>query len=459
MPKTGGFNRTLKVLVGMIDIILYHLSFVLSFYLRYRGELPQFNYSAYTSVFPYIMISFIIINIFSGIYILYNKRMIDMLSITLISQILMTIAIMALTFFGRLFAFPRTILFINLIISTFVLIVWRIIVLNIYIRKSGINRVMVIGPEEQTKNVIRNFKNSNNRQYQITSVVIDNYLENIKGNINDVDIFYLLDFTSREEEYKILSYLTLEDKRIFLAAEFENILRMNNRIMNIDDESLISIAKFEISPEKEIIKRLADIIISLTLIILSSPIMVLTSIIIKVTSDGPILYKQTRITKKQKEFDVYKFRSMKNNAENLSGPVLAKAEDPRVTSVGRYLRSLRIDELPQLFNVLKGDMSIVGPRPERPHFVEKYNKENPYYYLRHKVRAGITGYAQVHGTYATDYKNKLKFDLLYIKKYSLIMDIQLLFQTIRILFDKISSKGLEEKSTVEEIYKDIKIYK
>lgn len=458
MPKTGGFNRTLKIAVGMIDVVLYHLSFVLSFYLRYRGQRPQFNYSAYKSALPYIMVSFILINIFSGVYVLYNKRTIDMLTITLISQVLMTVLIMAFTFFGRWFAFPRTILFINLIISIIILIVWRILVLELYLRRSGTNRVMIVGPEDKSRDAIRNFKHSNNRQYQVVSATIDNYLKNIQDNIDDIDVFYLLDFNSREEEYEILSYLTLEDKRIFLAAEFENLLRINNRIMNIDDESLISIAKFEISPEKEMIKRLMDFIISLFLIIITSPIMLIAMLLIKITSEGPILYKQTRITKNQKEFDVYKFRSMRNDAENLSGPVLAEAQDPRVTKVGSYLRSLRIDELPQLFNVLKGDMSIVGPRPERPYFVEQFNKENPYYYLRHKVRAGITGYAQVHGTYSTNYNSKLKFDLLYIKKYSLMMDIQLLFQTVRILFDKVSSKGLEEELSAGEILNDVNIY-
>lgn len=458
MEKAGGFNRTLKMSVGIIDVILYHLSFVISFYLRYGKNRPEFNYSAYKSVLPYIMVAFVLINVFSGTYVLYNKRFIEMLSTTLISQILMTVIIMAMTFFGRWFAFPRTILFINLIVSTIVLVIWRLFVLNIYFEKSGTNRVMIIGQKEQCEDAVRNFKTSKNRQYQVVSVTIDNYLENIKRNIDNTDVFYLLDFNSKEEEFDILSYLTLENKRIFLDAEFDNILRINNRVMNINDESLIAIAKFEISPEKDIIKRMMDFIISFFLIIITSPIMLIAALLIKLTSEGPILYKQIRITKNQKEFEIYKFRSMRIDAEELSGPVLAQSEDPRVTKVGKYLRSLRIDELPQLFNVLKGDMSLVGPRPERPFFVNQFNEENPYYYLRHKVRAGITGHAQVFGTYSTDFSSKLKFDLLYIKKYSFMLDIQLLFQTIRILFNKMSSKGVEEELTSEEVFEGVEIY-
>lgn len=460
MSKAGGFNKTLKVIVGVSDVLIYHISFILTFYLRYKGSIPTFNYSAYQSVLPYIVIGFVLINIFSGIYTLYNKQYLDLFSITLISQIMMSFLIMAMTFFGRWFAFPRTIVFLNLIISTTVLTIWRFIVLKVYREKSGVKRVMIIGPKDSCQEVVKNFKYSKSKQYRIVSITIDNYYENIKNNINDIDIFYLLDFSSLKEENEILSYLTLHEKSMFLGTDFGNILRIGNRIMNIDDESLISISNFEISPENDTIKRIIDITISSLLLIITSPIMLVTAILIKVTSRGPVFYKQVRITKGQKEFEILKFRSMRIDAEEISGPVLAQSEDPRVTTIGKYIRSLRIDELPQLFNVLKGEMSLIGPRPERPFFVEQFQNENPYYYLRHTVRAGITGYAQVYGKYSTDFSNKLKFDLLYIKKYSLMLDLQILFQTVKILFDKVSSEGVDEETITDEektLLEDIQI--
>src|SRR5699024_911645 len=268
MSKTGGFNRTLKIAIGIADVIIYHLTFVISFYIRYKGTLPTFNYSAYQSVLPYIMIVFVLINIFSGVYILYNKRFIDMFSITLISQIMMSFAIMAMTFFGRWFAFPRTIVFINLIVSTLVFMIWRLIILEFYFKKSGVSQVMIVGLKENCKEAVQNFKFSKTRQYKVVSVVFDNYFENIEKNIDDIDVFYLLDFHSIEEENEVLSYLTFNNKRVFLGTDFGNILRVNNRIMNIDDESLIAISKFEISPEDETIKRMIDIIVSSLMIIL-----------------------------------------------------------------------------------------------------------------------------------------------------------------------------------------------
>lgn len=455
MPKSSGFNRTIKILIAFTDIVLYHISFIISFLIRYGGERPSFNFAAYQSSFPYIMLMFLFINTFSGLYILYNKKHIDMVSTTLISQILMSVLIMAMTFIGRWFAFPRTIVLISLITSTVLLIAWRLIVLEVYIKNTGTSKVMILGNYENVKEAVNNFKTSGTRQYQVKVVAFNNYLENIKENIDMIDVFYLIDGKSIDEQREIISYLTYKDKRIFLSANFDNIIRANNRVMNIDDESFIAVSKFEISPELNNIKRVMDFIVAIFIILITSPIMILTSLIIKLSSRGPILYKQTRITKDGKEFELYKFRSMTSDAEDSTGPVLAQASDPRVTKIGKYLRSLRIDELPQLFNVLIGDMSLVGPRPERPYFVKQYEDQNPSYYLRHKVRAGITGYAQVHGTYSTDFNNKLKFDLLYIKKYSLIMDVQIMFQTIKILFDKFSAQGIDNEFNNENIFNDI----
>ena len=148
--------------------------------------------------------------------------------------------------------------------------------------------------------------------------------------------------------------------------------------------------------------------------------MLIAAILVKATSPGPVIYKQTRITLDQREFSILKFRTMSATAEAKSGPVLSTSNDSRVTTVGKYLRALRIDELPQLINVIREDMSIVGPRPERPFFVDQFNQETRIT-IYVTMYAGITGYAQVYGKYASDYNSKLNFDLLYIKNYSLLL--------------------------------------
>ena len=169
--------------------------------------------------------------------------------------------------------------------------------------------------------------------------------------------------------------------------------------------------------------------------------MLLTAIAIKIGDPGPVFYSQIRTGRYNQPFKVYKFRTMKVDAEKYSGPMLATENDPRITKLGRFLRAVRLDELPQIWNVLIGDMSIVGPRPERPFFVEKYVKEMPEYAYRHNVKPGITGMAQVYGKYNTTAFDKLVYDLMYIQKCSLITDLTIIIQTVRVLFSKSATEG------------------
>jgi len=185
---------------------------------------------------------------------------------------------------------------------------------------------------------------------------------------------------------------------------------------------------------RENIKRLLDILFTTILLILTSPIYLAAALLIRVTSRGPIIFSQERIGKNGKPFHVLKFRTMVRNAEEATGPVLSSGKkDPRLTGVGRWLRAFRIDELPQLWNVLRGEMSLVGPRPERSEFVAVYESEIPAYALRHKVKPGITGLAQVHGGYHTDARDKLRYDLIYVSNYSLSLDLHILLKTVMVV--------------------------
>lgn len=460
MPRSGGFNRTIKLGIGIVDILIYYFSFIVSFNLRYDIILFS-NWDAFTSAIPFIAVVFVFINILFGIYVLYDKRVIDIFSLTLIGQVLMSVLIMAMTFLGRWFAFPRLIILMSFAISVLGLTLWRLIVLHLYWRKSPLSRINIVGSPEDCRETLFNLEMNNNRQYKVTGITTDHFYENIVSNVNDFEVFYLQNSIPHEELSRITSFLTFSDKRIFLPANFSNIFMTRNRIMNIDDESIIAVTKFEISPETDAIKRIFDIVISLAMLIVTAPITILTGLLIKINDGGPALYKQTRITKGSEEFDVLKFRSMRVDAEKMSGPVLASDDDPRVTKIGKFIRSTRIDELPQLINVLKGDMSLVGPRPERPFFVDQFVEETPYYALRHNVRAGITGYAQVYGKYSTDFAHKLRFDLVYIKNYSFLLDLQILLQTIKIVFNKVSSRGVDEELSAEtmKIPEHIRVFK
>lgn len=458
LRNNEGFDKTKKILIGMIEILLYHFCIWLSFYHRYATDIPFFNYISYRNARVYIFIAFLLLNILFGIYIYYNKSIMDLFVITVIIQVILTIMIMAMTFFGRWFSFPRSVIFISFILSTIVLFAWRVAVFKLYEKIAGTKKVMIVGKEKVIGEIINNFMNAKNKRHTVTAAVVDNYFENIKKYVDNVDIVYIAVDLSRGEKLEIIDFLVKNNKNIFVNTSFENLALVNPNIMNIEDESIIELSNFRISPEFDLIKRTIDIIVATLMILVTSPIMLITALLVKITSKGPVLYKQIRITKDQKEFNIFKFRTMSATAETESGPVLAKANDMRVTSIGKYLRALRIDELPQLFNVLNGTMSLVGPRPERPFFVDQFKKENPYYDLRHNVRAGITGYAQVYGKYSTNFNSKLNFDLVYIKNYNLLLDLRILLQTIKVLFDKVSSKGLDEEVETQ-IPEEINIYK
>lgn len=198
------------------------------------------------------------------------------------------------------------------------------------------------------------------------------------------------------------------------------------------------------------VKRLADILLSLAALVLFSPIMLITAILIKVYDHGPVLYKQVRLTKDRKEFYVYKFRSMKVDAEKDGVARLAQTNDDRITPVGKVIRMLRIDEMPQLFCILRGDMTIVGPRPERPQIAEQYEKEMPEFALRLQAKAGLTGLAQVYGKYNTTPYNKLQMDLQYIGSMGIVTDLKIIFATVKILFMPESTEGVAQGQVTAE---------
>lgn len=188
--------------------------------------------------------------------------------------------------------------------------------------------------------------------------------------------------------------------------------------------------QYKLNKKQKIEKRIFDVIISIIVIIITSPIMILIAIAIKIDSKGPVIYKQKRVTKDGKEFTMYKFRTMIDNAEKETGPILAKKKDERITKVGKILRRTRLDELTQFFNVIKGDMSIVGPRPERKELIEKIIKELPEYRIREQVKAGITCIAHIEGDYYTEPKVRLEYDKMYMKDWNIKKDIKIILKTI-----------------------------
>lgn len=244
----------------------------------------------------------------------------------------------------------------------------------------------------------------------------------------------------------LIEFCYKHNKDIYIYPDISDIIIYSSSTLLVDDTTVLASTDYGMSFEQLFLKRLGDIIFSLLLIIITSPIMLFSALAIKLYDKGPILYKQKRLTKDAQEFNVFKFRSMIVNAEKNTGAMIAKKNDSRITPVGKFLRRFRIDELPQLFNIFKGDMSVVGPRPERMEIAEEYQKYLPEFQYRLKVKAGLTGLAQIMSKYNTTPKDKLTLDIAYIQQYSLWLDIKIILRTLIVFLKSDSTEGNKKLS-------------
>lgn len=257
----------------------------------------------------------------------------------------------------------------------------------------------------------------------------------------------------------LLKYCYRYRVRTYVSPKLTDIMLRGARNITLFDTPLLLVKGTGLTPAERVAKRAMDILISAIVLLILTPLMLLIAAAIKLEDGGPIFFRQKRLTRHGREFDILKFRSMVVDAEKYAGAVLATDNDPRITRVGRIIRPFRLDELPQLINILKGDMSIVGPRPERKVIADEYCKDIPEFAYRLKVRGGLTGYAQIYGKYNTSAYDKLRLDLMYIENYSLLLDIKLMILTIRILFSKESTEGVdkakENKKLADELLKEL----
>ncbi len=261
--------------------------------------------------------------------------------------------------------------------------------------------------------------------------------------LDGLDTVFLSGIHSHERNI-ILKYCVKKNIDVYVIPRLGDVIMSGAKKVHLFHLPILSVGRYNPNPEFLFIKRAFDIIISLLAIIVLSPVMLITSLAIKFTDKGPVFYKQCRLTKNGKKFMVFKFRSMRVDAEKDGVARLSSGDmDNRITAVGRFIRRVRIDELPQLFNILVGDMSIVGPRPERPEIAKQYMKVLPEFELRLQAKAGLTGYAQVYGKYNTTPYDKLQMDLMYIANPSILEDIKIMFATIKILFMPESTEGVD----------------
>lgn len=278
------------------------------------------------------------------------------------------------------------------------------------------------------------------------SISIDEGIDKIMAKAKEFEGIVVGDVPSHDRNL-ILKKCYDSSIRVYMIPKISDILVRSSTNLNLFDTPILLSKNEGLQIDQMAVKRFIDIVVSLIGIILTSPLFVMFGAAIHLADRGPVFYTQTRLTIDGKLFKIYKFRTMRVDAEKDGVARLAGEADDRITDVGKILRATRLDELPQLFNIIKGEMSLVGPRPERPEIAAEYMEDLPEFAMRLKMKAGLTGYAQVHGKYNTTPYDKLKLDLHYIRNYSLWMDLILIVLTPKVLFMKESTEGVGEGET------------
>lgn len=324
-------------------------------------------------------------------------------------------------------------------------VLWTVIATFIYKSIFAPRKLLVVHGERPVDDILQKFA-SRKDKYKIEKCI------NISEGIGvvcaeateryDAVVIWDIDVETRNE---IMKFCYGKRIRVYIMPHISDVILKGSDMLNLFDTPIFLTREYVLTMDQRFFKRMIDLFGAIVLTIITSPIMLVTAIAVKLYDGGPILYKQVRVTRDDKEFKIMKFRSMRVDAEKDGVARLASKNDSRITPIGKFIRKVRIDELPQLFNIIKGDMSFIGPRPERPEIIAQYMKEMPEFAFRTKVKAGLAGYAQVYGKYNTTPYDKLKLDLTYIENYSLWLDIKLMLLTLKILFSAESTEGVDSK--------------
>ena len=431
MSKREKYKRIISFFSSCILLVALAADFMYIWYEYYSDVivLPFYRRGNWVVIAIYVVLTFIFFKAYGGLTMGYLKR-----SDMLYSQFISITAINIITYFqisviGR--DFMKVLPMFIMTITDFVIIACWIIANNkIYLNLYPPRKLIIIYGSRNAETLTNKMSKREDKYMICESINIHENIDKIKQEILKYEGAIICDISGQVRN-DIIKFCFDHSKRIYISPKISDIIIRGGSDINLFDSPLLLCRNSGPSLEYRLCKRILDFIVSLVGIIILSPIMLFIAVAIKMDDGGKIFYKQKRLTIDAKEFYVFKFRSMIENAENGGIPKLCTDADPRITVVGRFLRKCRLDELPQLFNILKGDMSLVGPRPERPELTKEYEKDMPEFKFRLMVKAGLTGYAQVTGVYDTTPYDKLKMDLMYIERCSITFDLRIILMTLK----------------------------
>lgn len=439
-------NISLRI-VKILNLIVMVLPFALSWYIYYcnRTASPYYAKGNWLIVALFAIIYFSYGKIFDGFLVSINR-----ISEMVYSQMLAAIisdGIMYVVTWLLMKHLPNAVPMLLVLIAQMIMsIIWSIGAHTWYFKTNKPQKSAIIyNAREGMERLIGEY--GMDKKFKVVFEVKSDTCIADLSMLDGIETVFLSGIHSHDRNV-ILKYCVLKGISVYVIPRVGDVIMSGAKKMHMLHLPMLRVGRYNPNPEFLFIKRMADMVLSFAAIIILSPIMIVTAIIIKATDNGPVLYKQCRLTKDGKKFMILKFRSMRVDAEKDGVARLSSGDkDDRITPIGKVIRKVRIDELPQLFNILFGDMSIVGPRPERPEIAEQYVKELPEFELRLQAKAGLTGDAQVYGKYNTTPYDKLQMDLMYIASPSVLADLKIMFATIKILFMPESTEGIAEGTT------------
>ena len=435
MRKLETYKRLILLALSGIGLLIYVAIFYIFWKTNFAPSITTLTGVKYyyradlLEVGFYGLILFFLSRMYGGMRIGYLKNaevVFSQVFATLASNVLMyaELSIMA----KKLFILDMFLLMTG--IQIVVTIIWNNVAYWIYKSIFPPRKMLLVHGERSIESILNKFSGRKDKYDIVKCLEISHGVEYLREEIargyesGEYNAVVLWDI-STEDRNQLFKYCYGKSIRVYTMPKITDVIVLGAEELHLFDTPILLTREYSLTMEQCFAKRLVDIICSAVLLIITSPIMLITAIAIKLYDGGPVLYKQVRCTQHQREFKIMKFRSMRTDAEKDGVARLATKNDDRITPIGKFIRKVRIDELPQLINIFKGDMSFIGPRPERPEIIAQYMEIMPEFAFRTKVKAGLAGYAQVYGKYNTTPYDKLKLDLTYIENYSFWLDIQL----------------------------------
>lgn len=445
--KSGGLDQYKRLIRFAFNVLL--LGCLMYFFIRIwdanynDGIVFPFYYKGFWMMGAFYALFFVIFSyILGGMKIGYLKS-----SSLMLSQ---TLALLA----ANISIYLETVLlsarFVNVVpmveltaIDIVVAFIWTFCVNRIFRKLFPARHILLLYEEYDPSSLLRKVNSRKDRYLIKKSMNVEEGWETVTKEMHNYDAVFLCDIHSPLRN-RLVKYCYANGIRSYITPKISDIIIRSSENIHMFDTPLLLSRNNGLSFEQKLVKRFMDIVISLVMLIITSPFMLITAVAIKLYDGGPVFFRQKRCTINGNEFYIHKFRSMIVDAEKEGEVIPATDDDERITPVGKVIRKTRLDELPQFIDILKGDMSVVGPRPERVEHVEQYTEEIPEFAYRLKVKGGLTGYAQIYGKYNTTAYDKLKLDLMYIQNYSILLDLKLIIMTVKIVFVKESTEGFED---------------